>query len=269
MAQILKVTTDDDRLRDFLGLRDTSLRKLLETERGIYVAEGEKVVRRAVGAGHEPRSFLMAPRWVESLEDVLATTDAPCYVLDEDVIEQLTGFHVHRGALAALHRPALPEPSEVLAGARRIVVLEDLVDHTNVGAVFRTAAALGWDGVLLSPRCADPLYRRAIKVAMGAVFSLPYARLDDWHAAPDLLRDAGFTTVAMTLGDGAVPLDTVRQDEPIALVVGSEGHGLSARWEHESLVRATIPMNPDIDSLNVAASVAIAAWVLRPTRLAP
>lgn len=264
MAQIQHVTTDDDRLRDYLSLRDTSLRKLLETERGIYVAEGEKVVRRAVDVGHTPRSFLMAPRWVDALEDVLATTDAPCYVLDEDVIEQITGFHVHRGALAALHRPALPEPSEVLAGARRIVVLEDLVDHTNVGAVFRTAAALGWDGVLLSPRCADPLYRRAIKVAMGAVFRLPYSRLDDWHAAPDLLRDAGFTTVAMTLGDGAVPLDTVAKDVPIALVVGSEGHGLSARWEHESLVRATIPMSPDIDSLNVAASVAIAAWELRP-----
>ena len=264
MAQIQHVTTDDDRLRDYLSLRDTSLRKLLETERGIYVAEGEKVVRRAVDAGHTPRSFLMAPRWVEALEDVLATTDAPCYVLDEDVIEQITGFHVHRGALAALHRPALPEPREVLAGARRIVVLEDLVDHTNVGAVFRTAAALGWDGVLLSPRCADPLYRRAIKVAMGAVFRLPYARLDDWHAAPDLLRDAGFTTVAMTLGEGAVPLDTVAKDLPIALVVGSEGHGLSTRWEHESLVRATIPMSPDIDSLNVAASVAIAAWELRP-----
>lgn len=264
MAQIQHVTTDDDRLRDYLSLRDTSLRKLLETERGLYVAEGEKVVRRAVDAGHAPRSFLMAPRWVEALEDVLATTDAPCYVLDEDVIEQITGFHVHRGALAAMHRPVLPDPSEVLAGARRIVVLEDLVDHTNVGAVFRTAAALGWDGVLLSPRCADPLYRRAIKVAMGAVFRLPYARLDDWHAAPDLLREAGFTTVAMTLGDGAVPLDTVARDRPIALVVGSEGHGLSPRWENESLVRATIPMSPDIDSLNVAASVAIAAWELRP-----
>ncbi len=264
MAQIQHVTTDDERLRDYVSLRDTSLRKLLETERGIYVAEGEKVVRRAVVAGHEVRSFLMAPRWVDSLEDVLASTDAPCYVLDEDVIEQLTGFHVHRGALAVLHRPALPEPAEVLADARRILVLEDLVDHTNVGAVFRTAAALGWDGVLLSPRCADPLYRRAIKVAMGAVFSLPYARLDDWHAAPDLLRDAGFTTVAMTLGDGAVPLDSVSEDGPLALVVGSEGHGLSARWEHESLVRATIPMHPDIDSLNVAASVAIAAWELRP-----
>ena len=264
MAQIQHVTSDDERLRDYVSLRDTSLRKLLETERGIYVAEGEKVVRRAVVAGHEVRSFLMAPRWVDSLEDVLASTDAPCYVLDEDVIEQLTGFHVHRGALAVLHRPALPEPAEVLADARRILVLEDLVDHTNVGAVFRTAAALGWDGVLLSPRCADPFYRRAIKVAMGAVFSLPYARLDDWHAAPDLLRDAGFTTVAMTLGDGAVPLDTVSKDGPLALVVGSEGHGLSARWEHESLVRATIPMHPDIDSLNVAASVAIAAWELRP-----
>ncbi|GAA1730715.1 RNA methyltransferase [Aeromicrobium alkaliterrae] len=263
MAHILRVTSGDDRLRDYTSLRDTSLRKLLETERGIYVAEGEKVVRRAMEAGHEPRSFLMAQRWVDALEDVLAGTDAPCYVLDEDVIEGLTGFHVHRGALAAMHRPELPDAATVLAGARRVVVLEDLVDHTNVGAVFRTAAALGWDAVLLSPRCADPLYRRAIKVAMGAVFRLPYARLDDWHAAPVLLREAGFTTVAMTLGDGAVPLDEVRSDGPIALVVGSEGHGLSPRWEHESLVRATIPMSPDIDSLNVAASVAIAAWELR------
>ncbi|WP_229054075.1 RNA methyltransferase [Aeromicrobium sp. Leaf350] len=264
MAHIVRVTSGDDRLRDYTSLRDTSLRKLLETERGIYVAEGEKVVRRAIEAGHEPRSFLMAPRWVESLGDVLARTDAPCYVLDEDVIEGLTGFHVHRGALAALHRPPLPSAQEVLAGARRIVVVEDLADHTNVGAIFRTVAALGWDGVLLSPRCADPLYRRAIKVAMGAVFRLPYARLDDWYTAPDLLRDAGFTTLAMTLGEGAVPLDEVPTDGRLALVVGSEGHGLSPRWEHESVVRTTIPMNPDIDSLNVAASVAIACWQLRP-----
>jgi tRNA G18 (ribose-2'-O)-methylase SpoU len=257
------VDAGDDRLRDYTSLRDTTLRKLLETERGIYLAEGEKVVRRALEAGHEPRSFLMAPRWVESLEDVLAGAEAPCYVLEESVIEQLTGFHVHRGALAAMHRPVLPSAQDVLAGARRVVVVEDLADHTNVGAIFRTVAALGWDGVLLSPRCADPLYRRAIKVAMGAVFSLPYARVDDWYTAPDLLREAGFTSVAMTLGDGAVPLDQVSTDGALALVVGSEGHGLSPRWEHESLVRATIPMNPDIDSLNVAASVAIACWQLR------
>ncbi|MFT4298222.1 MAG: RNA methyltransferase [Aeromicrobium sp.] len=269
---MVDVSADDDRLRDYASLRDMSLRKLLETERGIYLAEGEKVVRRAVEAGHAPRSFLMSPRWLDSLGDVLAATDAPCYVLDDDAIEQITGFHVHRGALAAMHRPELPSPAEVLDGARRVVVLEDLADHTNVGAIFRTVAALGWDGVLLSPRCADPLYRRAIKVAMGAVFSLPYARIDDWYRAPELLREAGFTTVAMTLGEGAIPLDTVlagtgSADSPLALIVGSEGHGLSARWEGESLVRATIPMNPGIDSLNVAASVAIACWELRPASL--
>ncbi|MFT4188012.1 MAG: RNA methyltransferase [Aeromicrobium sp.] len=260
-----EVSADDERLRDYVSLRDVSLRKLLETDRGIYLAEGEKVVRRAVEAGHAPRSFLMSPRWLDSLGDVLAATEAPCYVLDDDAVERITGFHVHRGALAAMHRPELPSSAEVLDGARRVVVLEDLADHTNVGAIFRTVAALGWDGVLLSPRCADPLYRRAIKVAMGAVFQLPYARLEDWYGAPELLREAGFQTVAMTLGHGAVPLDQVPTDRPLALVLGSEGHGLSPRWEHESLVRATIPMNPAIDSLNVAASVAIACWELRPT----
>ncbi len=267
MAQILNVSDlTDERLHDYVNLRDMSLRKRLETDRGLYLAEGEKVVRRAVEAGHAPRSFLMAPRWLDSLADVLEGTDAPCYVLDEARIESVTGFHVHRGALASMHRPELPSPEQVLTGARRIVVLEDLSDHTNVGAIFRTVAGLGWDGVLVSPRCADPLYRRAVKVAMGAVFSLPYARLEDWYRAPELLRDFGFTTVAMTLGEGAVPLADVPSDRPLALVVGSEGHGLSHRWETESLVRATIPMNREIDSLNVAASVAIACWELRAGR---
>lgn len=254
----------DPRLRDYVDLRDVSLRKQLETERGIFLAEGEKVVRRAVGSGHRPHSFLMSPRWVDGLSDVLDGSDAPCFVLDEAAIERLTGFHVHRGALAALERRELPSPHDVLAGARRVVVIEDLADHTNVGAIFRSVAALGFDAVLLSPRCADPLYRRAIKVSMGSVFWLPYARVDDWRAAPDLLREAGFTTYAMTLADDAVALDEVRRDvERLALVVGSEGHGLSARWEDAADHRVTIPMAADIDSLNVAASVAVACWELR------
>ncbi len=255
---------DDPRLRDYVRLRDVQLRTELESERGIYLAEGEKVVRRAVEAGHRPRSFLMAPRWLDGLADLLDGTDVPCFVLGEAEIERLTGFHVHRGALAAVERPAPSAVSEVLDAARRIVVVEDLVDHTNIGAVFRNVAALGFDAVLLSPRCADPYYRRSIKVAMGAVFQIPHARIDDWYGAPALLGDAGFTTFAMTLAPDAVSLRDVRTDvERLALVVGGEGHGLSDHWQREADVRVTIPMAAGVDSLNVAASVAVACWHLR------
>ncbi len=134
-------------------------------------------------AGYPARSFLMAERWLDGLADVLATTDAPCYVVSEALAEQVTGFHVHRGALASLERQPLPAVEDVLAGARTVLVLEDVVDHTNVGAIFRSGAALGVDAVLLSPRCADPLYRRSVKVAMGAVFTVPWTRLPEWHDA--------------------------------------------------------------------------------------
>lgn len=254
----------DERLRDYTDLRDVQLRKLLESERGIFLAEGEKVVRRAVESGHAPRSFLMAPRWLETLDDVLQAYDAPCYVLDEAQIEQLTGFHVHRGALAALERRPLPSVRDVLADARRVVVIEDLTDHTNVGAVFRSVAALGFDAILLSPRCADPLYRRAIKVSMGAVFWLPYARIDDWYGAPKLLREKGFATIAMRLGPDSVDLGTLQVEAPLALVVGAEGHGLSPHWTQSADHRVVIPMAANIDSLNVAASVAVACWALGP-----
>jgi tRNA G18 (ribose-2'-O)-methylase SpoU len=254
----------DPRLGDYVRLRDVQLRTKLESEQGIYLAEGEKVVRRALEAGHTPRSFLMAPRWIDGLADVLDRSDAPCFILDAAQIETLTGFHVHRGALAAVERPKPVPAAEILAAARRVVVVEDLVDHTNIGAVFRNVAALGFDAVLLSPRCADPFYRRAIKVAMGAVFQLPHARLDDWYAAPGLLRDAGFTTCAMTLAPDAVPLSEVSTDVGrLAVVVGGEGHGLSDHWQREADARVTIPMAEGIDSLNVAASVAIACWHFR------
>jgi tRNA G18 (ribose-2'-O)-methylase SpoU len=251
-------------LRIFTDLRDVQLRTQLETDLGIYIAEGEKVIRRAAAAGHTPHSFLLAPRWLESLGDVLERSDAPCHVMDEREIESITGFHVHRGALAAFARPAPTPVGDLLAVARRVVVVEDLVDHMNIGSIFRNAAALGFDGVILSPRCADPFYRRSIKVAMGAVFSLPHARLDDWYAAPALLRGAGFTTYAMTLADDAVPLDSIVPSERCAIIVGSEGPGLTAHWQREADVRVTIPMAAGIDSLNVAASVAIACWQFRP-----
>jgi tRNA G18 (ribose-2'-O)-methylase SpoU len=263
MAALVEIADPaDPRLADYRDLRDVELRKHLEAEHGLFLAEGEKVVRRAVAAGFTPRSFLMAPRWLDGLSAEIATSDAPCYVMSEAAIESLTGFHVHRGALASLERRPLPPVSAVLAGARSVLVLEDIVDHTNVGAIFRSGAALGFDAVLLAPRCADPLYRRAIKVGMGAVFSTPWTRLPDWYDALPSLSAAGFTTVALTLAPDAVPIEqAVAGLDRVALVLGSEGHGLSARWERSADRRAIIPMAPGIDSLNVAAATAVACYV--------
>ena len=263
MATLVEIDdAEDPRLADYRDLRDVQLRTHLEAEHGLFLAEGEKVVRRAVVGGCTPRSFLMAPRWLQGLADVLATTEAPCYVLPESLAEQVTGFHVHRGALASLERPA-PLPLEtVLSGARSVLVLEDIVDHTNVGAIFRSGAALGFDAVLLSPRCADPLYRRSIKVGMGAVFTLPWTRLPDWHGALPDLSARGFTTVALTLAANAVAIeDAVAGVDRLALVLGSEGHGLSPRWETSADRRAIIAMAEGIDSLNVAAATAVACYV--------
>ncbi|MFJ9391474.1 TrmH family RNA methyltransferase [Nocardioides sp. NPDC101246] len=263
MANLIEISDPaDPRLADYRDLRDVELRKSMESSEGLFLAEGEKVVRRAVTGGFEPRSFLMAPKWLDGLADVLATTDAPCYVMSEKAAEEVTGFHVHRGALASLKRRPLPSVDTVLAGARSVLVLEDIVDHTNVGAIFRSGAALGFDAVLLAPRCADPLYRRAIKVAMGAVFALPWTRLPDWYEALPSLSAAGFTTVALTLADDAVDIEkAVEGVDKVALVLGSEGHGISPRWQQAADRRAIIPMSAGIDSLNVAAATAVACYV--------
>jgi tRNA G18 (ribose-2'-O)-methylase SpoU len=263
VAELIEVTDPaDPRLADYRDLRDVQLRSHLEAEHGLFLAEGEKVVRRALESGFAARSFLMAPRWLDGLADVLDLSPAPCFVLSEALAEEVTGFHVHRGALASLERRLLPGLDEVLAGARQVLVLEDVVDHTNVGAIFRCGAAFGFDAVLLSPRCADPLYRRAIKVGMGAVFSTPWTRLPDWYDALPDLSARGFTTVALTLADDAAPVeDAVRALDRVALVLGSEGHGLSPRWEQTADRRAVIPMRPGIDSLNVAAAAAVACYV--------
>ena len=255
MADLHEIADPTDlRLADYRDLRDVELRKHLESEHGLFLAEGEKVVRRAVEAGFTPRSFLMAPRWLDGLADVLEHSEA--------LAEQVTGFHVHRGALASLERRPLPDVESVLAGTRSVLVLEDVVDHTNVGAIFRSGAALGFDAVLLAPRCADPLYRRAIKVAMGAVFTLPWTRLPDWYDALPALSATGFTTVALTLAADAAPIEeAVAGLDRVALVLGSEGHGLSPRWEASADRRAVIPMREGIDSLNVAAASAVACYV--------
>ena len=183
--------------------------------------------------------------------------------MSEELAEEVTGFHVHRGALASLERRPLPAVDEVLAGARTVLVLEDVVDHTNVGAIFRCGAAFGFDAVLLAPRCADPLYRRSVKVAMGAVFALPWTRLPDWDDALPSLSRLGFTTVALTLAADAAPVeDAVAGLDRVALVLGSEGHGLSrAVGAGRPTARATIPMAGGVDSLNVAAAAAVACYV--------
>ena len=263
MAELIEVSdAGDPRLSDYRDLRDVELRRHLEATHGLFLAEGEKVVRRSVEAGFRARSFLMAPRWLEGLSDVLDRSDAPCYVVSEELAEAVTGFHVHRGALASLERKPLPSLAEVLDGARTVVALENIVDHTNVGAIFRSAAALGVDAILLSPRCADPLYRRSVKVAMGAVFSVPYARMDDWYDGVEELSKAGFTTVALTPAADAVEIDeAVRGLDRVALLLGSEGPGLSRRWMASADRRAVIPMAAGIDSLNVAAASAVACYV--------
>jgi tRNA G18 (ribose-2'-O)-methylase SpoU len=260
---------DDPRLTDYTGLRDVELRKSLEAERGLFLAEGEKVIKRAIAAGHPVRSVLTTERWLRTLDEV--PTEATVYVVDDEVMSGIAGFQVHRGALASMERLELPSVAEVIEKARRIVVLEDIVDHTNVGALFRSAAALGVDAVVLSPRCADPLYRRAVKVSMGAVFAAPYARIDDWFDGLTQLRAAGFQTLALTPAADAVPLREVALGERAALLLGSEGHGLSSRWLHEADQAVRIPMDPGalargVDSLNVVAAAAIACYELVTSR---
>jgi tRNA G18 (ribose-2'-O)-methylase SpoU len=257
----------DDRLDDYRDLRDVTLRKSLEAEHGLFIAEGEKVIRRALAAGYRPRSMLMAPRWVSSLADVLDDVDAPVYVADEALVESVSGFHVHRGALASFERRPLLSVHDVLDRARRVVVLEDVNDHTNVGAIFRNAAAFGMDAVLLSPRCADPLYRRSIKVSMGAVFSMRWTRIEDWAGGPALLRSMGFQVLALTPAADAVDFDSVSLEERVALLMGAEGHGLSPRWLEAADERVHIPITGDVDSLNVAATSAVACHLVsRPIR---
>jgi tRNA G18 (ribose-2'-O)-methylase SpoU len=182
------------------------------------------------------------------------------------VLESLTGYHLHRGAIASMHRPALPDPADLLRDARLVVVLEDIVDHTNVGAIFRAAAGMGADAVLVTPRCADPLYRRSVRVSMGTVLQIPWTRLPEWRDARPLLAGLGFTVAALALAESAVTLDVFAAAAPdrVALVLGSEGDGLSRSALQAADTVVTIPMRHGVDSLNVAAASAVALWALRP-----
>ena len=255
----------DPRLADYVRLTDASLRTSLEAAHGLFVAEGEKVIRRAVGAGYPVRSLLVTPDRMAGLADLAGAYPCPVYVTPHDVAERITGYRVHRGALASMARRPLPGVGEVVAGHSRILVLEDLVDHGNVGAIFRCAAALGVGAVVLAPRCADPLYRRAVKVSMGAVFAVPYARMTDWYGGLAGLRAVGFQLLALVPDQSAAPL--VAPGGRVALLLGSEGDGLSARWRHEADQSVCIPMSPQamalgVDSLNVVAAAAVACYAL-------
>ena len=261
--QVITITDPrDERVRDFTALTDVDLRKLREPAEGLFLAEGEKVIRRALDAGHTPRAALMTARWIESLSDLMPELNCPIYVADQQILENITGYTVHRGALMSLHRPAPRRWDDLISSARRVVILENLVDHTNVGAIFRNAAALDIDAVLVTPECADPLYRRSIKVSMATVFAVPWARIDPWPASIGLLRELGFHTLAMTPDVGSISLRDVDRELRLAILVGSEGRGLSQAALDQCDVRVRIPMRPGVDSLNVSAASAITFYAL-------
>lgn len=251
----------DPRIADYRNLRDVRLRR---QEQGLFMAEGMAVVRRAQAAGCRARSALVSADRPEDAAQLAQLLEAPVYVASAQVVEGVAGFDVHRGVLAAMHRPPPRRVDDVLRGARRVVVLEDLADPSNVGAIFRSAAALGIDAVLVSPRCGDPLYRRAVRVSMGAVFQVPWATLP-WPAGLDHLRTQGFTVYGLGFADDAVPLPRLAAAPPtrLALVVGSEGAGLTARSLRRMDGVATIPMHGGVSSLNVGSAAAIAMWALR------
>jgi tRNA G18 (ribose-2'-O)-methylase SpoU len=252
-------------LADYARLTDVALRKVTEPAGGLYIAESITVMGRALRAGHVPRSVLTTERWLPDLEALLGRVDVPVYVGVAGLLEELTGFHLHRGALASMHRPTAIPLETVLRDARRVVIIEDVVDHTNVGAIFRSVAGLGADAVLVTPRCADPLYRRSVRVSMGTVLQVPWTRLPEWDEAVPVLHAAGFTIAALALADGAVGLREFAANVPerVAIVVGTEGDGLSRAALHAADVVVTIPMAHGVDSLNVAAASAVALYALQ------
>ncbi len=258
-------TLESPGLADYSRLTDVALRRLSEPAGGLYIAESTKVISRAIAAGHRPRSVLLQEQWLPEVERLLEGFDVPVYVGSAELLEQLTGYNLHRGALAAMHRPPLASVEEVIAGATRIVVIEDVVDHTNVGAIFRSVAGIGADAVLVTPRCADPLYRRSVRVSMGTVLQVPWTRLPEWPEGADILKSAGFHIAALALADDAITLDQLASDPPekLAILLGAEGDGLSRAALRGADSVVTIPMMHGVDSLNVASASAVALWALR------
>jgi tRNA G18 (ribose-2'-O)-methylase SpoU len=253
-------SADDDRIGDYRALTDVDLRTKWEPPNGLFIAEGELVIRRALRAGYQLRSVLVDAKRVDQFADI----NGDIYAAPQSVLESITGFHVHRGVLASFHRRPLPSLSELLANARRLVVLEGLNTHTNLGALFRSAAALGIDAVVLSPNCADPLYRRSVRVSMGEVFAIPYAKTEAWPGALKEVSAAGFRLLALTPAEDAVPIQQIAPEDRArpALMLGAEGPGLTREALAASDLRVSIPMQNGVDSLNVATAAAIAFYEL-------
>ena len=261
-------TLEDKRLEAYVALTEIQLRNRLEPEKGIFIAESEKVIARALDAGYEPLSLLIPEHRLQRSARLIESI--PIFVAPSDEIEKLTGFELTRGVLCAMKRKPLPSLADLLADAHRVAVLEDITNHTNVGAVFRNAAALGFDALIISPGCCDPLYRRAIRVSMGTVFQVPWTRfpgtVEDWReSGVAALKHEGFTTVALALHDESVFLDDARLQRPekLAVLLGTEGEGLQQRTIEMADLVAKIPMREGVDSLNVAAASAVAFWELR------
>lgn len=272
MATIIEVTDlSRPELEPFARLTEAQLRNRLEPEKGIFIAESPKVIQRALDAGYEPVSLLMEQRQLAGQgRDILTRCDVPVYTASRELLAQLTGYSLTRGVLCAMRRPRLPSVEELCAGAHRVAVLEGIVDSTNIGAIFRSAAALNMDAVLVTPTCSDPLYRRAVRVSMGTVFQVPWTRIGEeasqWPE-PGLrrLRSLGFRTAAMALSDNSVSIEDPRllAEERLAIVLGTEGDGLASRTIADCDYTVRIPMAHEVDSLNVAAASAVAFWQLR------
>jgi tRNA G18 (ribose-2'-O)-methylase SpoU len=253
---------DDPRVADYRALRDPELRKRYEHELGVFIAEGPNVVRALLASRYPTRSVLVDERRLDDLADDLAGRDLDVYVVTRDLLYDIVAFPLHQGAVACGSRLPLAVPDDVVAGARRVLVLDAMNDHENMGAAFRTARAFGVDAVLLGPRSADPLYRRCVRVSMGHVLHVPFAPLPELPGGYGVLRDAGLTTVALTPAPDAVDLADVDPDQPLALVLGAEGPGLDADAIDRADIRARIPIDPAVDSLNVSVAAGIALHAL-------
>lgn len=272
VANIIEISDlTDPRLAPYVSLTEAQLRNRLEPQLGIFIAESPKVISRALDAGCEPLSLLMERKHLagQGAPIIQRCGDVDVYTADDGLLARLTGYPLTRGVLCAMRRPTLPTVEALCQNARRVAVLEDIVDHTNIGAIFRSAAALGMDGVLVTPGCCDPLYRRSARVSMGTVFQVPWTRIgeayDQWpQPGLERLRALGFQTVAMALRNDTVDIDdpVLHQQEKLAIVLGTEGDGLSSRTIAQCDYTVKIPMSRGVDSLNVAAASAVAFWAL-------
>lgn len=273
MTEIIEITDfSAPELDVYARLNENQLLNRHEPEKGMFIAESPRVIERALDAGYQPVSLLMEPRHItgQAREIIARCPGIPVYTAEFDVLTRLTGFQLTRGVLCAMIRPPLPHPESICRHARRVVVLENVMNPTNLGAIFRSGAALGMDALLLTPGCTNPLYRRAIRVSMGTVFQIPWTFLDhepfSWPGAGlGLLRDLGFATVAMALSDRALSIEdpALKAREKLAIILGTEGDGLSPRTIAACDYTARIPMSHGVDSLNVAAASAVAFWQLR------